>query len=52
LPVIILGIVSILGSEPILFSSLSPEEDENKASGEGFLEVDEAEILLEEHLAI
>ena len=46
LPVITLGAVGILGSEPTLSSSLSPEEDEDKASGEGFLEAEKAETLL------
>ena len=52
LPVVTLGAVDILESEPTLFSSLFPEEDEDKASGEGFLEAEEAETLLEEHLAM
>jgi len=52
LPVVTLGAVGVLGSEPTLSSSLSPEEDEDKASGEGFLEAEEAETLLEEHLAM
>jgi len=52
LPVITLGAVGILESEPTLSSSLSPEKDEDKASEEGFLETEEAEILLEEHLTI
>ena len=52
LPVTILGAVGVLGSESTLSSSLSPEEDENKALGEGFLEAKEAETLLEERLAI
>ena len=52
LSVIILGIVDILGSELILSSSLSSEEDEDKASGEGFLKAKEAETLLEERLAM
>jgi len=52
LPVITLGAVSILGSEPTLSSSLFPEEDEDKVSGEGFLEAEEAETLLEEHLVM
>ena len=52
LPVVTLGAVGILGSEPVLSFSLSPEEDEDKASGEGFLEAEEAEILLEECLAM
>jgi len=52
LSVVILGVVGILGSEPTLSFSLSPEEDEDKASGEGFLEVKKAETLLEERLAI
>jgi len=52
LPVIILRAVGILGSEPTLSSSLSPEEDEDKASGEGFLEAEEAETLLKERLAM
>jgi len=38
--------------EPILFSSLSPKEDENKASGYRFLEAEEAETLLEKCLAM
>ena len=52
LPVITLGAVGVLGSKPTLSSSLSPEEDEDKASGEGFLEAEEAETLLEECLAM
>ena len=52
LSVITLGAVGILGSEPTLSSSLSPEEDEDKALGEEFLEAEEAETLLEEHLAM
>jgi len=52
LPIIILGTVGVLGSEPTLSSSLSPEEDEDKVLGEGFLEAEEAETLLEEHLAM
>jgi len=52
LPVVILGAVGILESEPTLSSLLSPKEDEDKASGEGFLEAKEAETFLEERLAI
>ena len=52
LPVVTLGTVGILESEPMLFSSLSPEEDEDKASGEEFLKAEEAETLLEEYLAM
>jgi len=52
LSVIILGAVDVLGSEPTLSSSLSPKEDEDKASGEGFLEIEEAKTLLEEYLAM
>jgi len=52
LPVVALGAVGVLGSEPTLSSSLSPEEDEDKASGEGFLEAEEAETPLEECLAM
>ena len=52
LPVITLGAVGILGSEPTLSSSLSPEEGEDKASGEEFLEAEEVETLLEERLAM
>ena len=52
LPVVTFGAVDILESEPMLFSSLSPEEDEDKASGEGFLEIEKAETLLEERLAM
>jgi len=50
LPVITLEAVSVLGSELILSSLLSPEEDKDRASGEGFLEAEEAETLLEECL--
>jgi len=50
--VITLGTVGVLGSEPTLSSSLSPKEDEDKASGEGFLEAEEAETLLEERLVM
>ena len=52
LPVITLRAVGILRSELTLSFSLSPEEDEDKVSGEGFLEAEEAETLLEEHLAM
>jgi len=52
LPVITLGTVGVLESEPKLFSSLSPEEEEDRTSGEGFLETEETETLMEEHLAI
>jgi len=52
LPVVTLGAVGVLGSEPTLSSSLSPKEDEDRASGEGFLEAEEAETLLEERLAM
>ena len=48
----VLGAVGVLVSEPTLSSSLSPEEDKDKASGEGFLEAEEAETLLEERLAM
>jgi len=52
LPIVTLGAIGILGSEPMFSSSLSSEEDQAKASGETFLEAEEAEMLLEEHLAI
>jgi len=52
LPVITLGAVGILGSELILSSSLSPKEDEDKASGKEFFGAEEAKTLLEEYLAI
>jgi len=52
LSIVILRAVGILGSEPTLFSSLSPEEDEDKVSGEEFLKAEEAETLLEEHLVM
>ena len=52
LPVVALGAVGVLGSEPTLSSSLSPEEDKDRASGEGFFEAEEAETLLEERLAM
>ena len=52
MPVITLGAVGVLGSEPTLSFSLSPEKDKDIASGEGFLEAEEAETLLKEHLAM
>jgi len=52
LPIITPRAVGVLESEPTLSSSLSPEEDKDKASGGGFLETKEAETLLEEHLAM
>jgi len=52
LPVTTLGAVDILGSETKLSFSLSSEEEKDRTSGEGFLEAEEAETLLEEHLAI
>ena len=52
LSIVIFGTVGILGSEPTLSSSLSPEENEDKASGKGFLEAEKAETLLEEHLVM
>jgi len=52
LPVVILRAVGILVSEPTLSSSLSPEEDEDRASGEGFFSTEEAKTLLEEYFAI
>ena len=52
LSVITLGAVGVLKLELTLSFSLSPEKDEDKASEEGFLEIEEAEILLEEHLTI
>ena len=50
--VVILGTVDVLGSEQTHSSLLSPKEDEDKASGEGFLEAEKTETLLEECLAI
>jgi len=38
LPVITFGVVGVLGSEPILSSSLFPKDNEDKASREEFLE--------------
>jgi len=52
LPVVTLGAVGVLGSEPTLSSSLSPKEDEDKASEKEFLEAEEAETLLEEYFAM
>jgi len=50
--VVTLGTVGVLGLEPTLSSSLSPEEYEDKTSGEEFLKVEEAKTLLEERLAM
>jgi len=52
LPIITLGAVGVLGSEPTLSSSLSSDKNEDKASGEGFLEAEEAKTLLEKCLAM
>ena len=52
LSVVILGAVGILRLESMLSFSLSPEEDEDRASEEGFLEAEEAETLLKECLAM
>jgi len=51
-PVTILRTVSILGSEPKLSFSLSSEEEEDRILRDRFLEAEETEILLEEHLVI
>jgi len=52
LPITTLGAVGVLRSEPKLSSSLSSKEEEDRTSEEGFLKAEEAETLLEEHLAI
>ena len=52
LPIIILETVDVLGSDLTLSFLLSPEKDEDKVLGEGFLKAEETETLLEEHLAI
>ena len=52
LSVVTLGAVGILRLEPMLSFSLSPEEDEDRASEEGFLEAEETETLLKECLAM
>jgi len=52
LPTIIFGVVDILESEHMFFSSLSSEENEDKASKKGFLKAKEAKTLLKEYLAI
>ena len=52
LSVVILRAVGILESKLTLFSLLSPKEDEDKVLGEGFLEAEEAETLLEKCLAM
>jgi len=51
LSTIIFGVVGILGSEPMFFSSLSPEENEDKASKKEFLKAKEAKTLLKEYFA-
>jgi len=52
LSVVTLRAVGVLESKPTLFSLFSPKEDKDKALGEGFLEAEEAKILLEKRLAI
>jgi len=53
LPVTTLKTVGVLGLKPILSFSLSfEEEEEDRTSGEGFLEAEKAETLLKEHLVI
>jgi len=52
LPITILRAVGVLESKLILFFSLLFEEEKDRILGEGFLEIEEAEILLEECLVI
>jgi len=52
LPITTLGAVDVLGLEPKLSFSLSSEEEENRTSGEGFLEAEEVETLLEEPMSL
>ena len=52
LSVVTFGVVGVLGLEPTLSSSHSPKEDEDKASEEGFLETEEVETPLKEHLVM
>jgi len=52
LPVTTLGTVDVLELEPMISSSLSSEKEEDRTSGEGFLEAEEAETLLKERLVI
>jgi len=47
-----LGAVGVLELEPKLSSSLSSEKEKDRILGEGFLETQEVETLLEEHLTI
>ena len=47
-----LGTVGVLELEPKLSSSLSSEKEKDRILGEGFLETQEVETLLEEHLTI
>ena len=51
LPMVTLRAVGSLGSKPMFFS-LFLEEDKAKVSEEAFLEIEEAEILLEKCLAM
>jgi len=50
--IFIFGAIGILGSEYTHSFSLFPEEDEDKASKEGFLKTEEVETLLEECLVM
>ena len=52
LPVVTLGVVGVLESEPMFSFSLSLEEDTAIALGEIFLEAEKTETLLEEYLTI
>jgi len=52
LPVTTLKTVGVLGLKLILSFSLSFEKEEDRTSGEGFLEAEKAETLLKEHLVI
>jgi len=51
LSTIIFGVVGILGSEPMFFSSLSPKENKDKTSKKEFLKAKEAKTLLKEYFA-
>jgi len=52
LSIVILRVVSILGSKPIFFFSVSSKKYKTIVSGEIFLKVEEVETFLEKYLII
>jgi len=52
LPIVIHGVVGVLGSQLIFFSLLSPKKNKANALGEGILKIEKTEMLLEKCFTI